>query len=226
MPSIDEQLRDRIRSSAPAAAGPDDLFVRLGARRRRRATARKVGTVGLVTAVLAGTIGGFSALGHVFNDPTTPATAPIAANGSLVVSATNEDSLFLYLIPPEKLDFDPSDGSAPVGRQDLQHLVGAGADRDYQPAISPDGSTVAFEHHDFEGPASLGLVDLGGSNERDIVSRAVDIASPAWSPDGSWIAFAATRVEGQPLGFVHPDGSGLVFPLSPRGVDHVSWSPE
>jgi hypothetical protein len=76
MPSIDDQLKVRMRESAPRPAGANDLFVRLGARRRRRATTRKLGTISLVTVVLFATAGTFFALGRAFRSQPVPVATP------------------------------------------------------------------------------------------------------------------------------------------------------
>jgi uncharacterized protein YraI len=55
------------------------------------------------------------------------------------------------------------------------------------PAISPDGSTVAFVRDG--GASGLYLIGIDGSNERRIFQR-VSLSSPKWSPDGQWILFA------------------------------------
>src|SRR5438552_10619874 len=214
MPSIDDQLRTRMRESAPRPAGADDLVERLGARKRRRASLRRAGTVGLVVVVLFGTAGAFVALGRAFHTGPTPAPAPAVRNGDLVVNITNEDAFWLYVLPTSKQDLTPSDGAAAADREVMRHLVGStGADRDVQPAVSPDGTTVAFVHHDLNGPGSLWLVNIDGSDPRQIVGSSIDIASPTWSPDGAWIAFSASRVETTPLGVVRPDGTDLHYIL-------------
>jgi WD40-like Beta Propeller Repeat len=227
MPSIDDQLRTRMRESAPRPAGADDLVERLAARKRRRATLRKAGTVGLVVVVLFGTAGAFVALGRAFDTGPTPATAPAVRNGALVVNVTNEDAFWLYVLPTSKQDLTPSDGAAAADREVMRHLVGStGADRDVQPAVSPDGTTVAFVHHDFKGPGSLWLVNIDGTDAHRIVPASADVASPAWSSDGRWIAFGARTVEGQPLGLIRSDGTDLQFPVATSGVENPSWSPD
>ncbi len=58
----------------------------------------------------------------------------------------------------------------------------------FDPAISPDGSTVAFTRDG--GEKGLYLINTHGSNERLIFSGNQRLASPKWSPDGQWIAFS------------------------------------
>jgi uncharacterized protein YraI len=57
----------------------------------------------------------------------------------------------------------------------------------FDPAISPDGATVAFVRDG--GEMGLYLIDIDGSNERRIFERAA-LAAPKWSPDGQWIVFS------------------------------------
>ena len=76
MPSIDDQLRTRMRDAAPKPTGDGDLVEHLAARKRRRAGVRRAGTVGLVVVVLAGTTGAFVALGRAFRTEPIPGTSP------------------------------------------------------------------------------------------------------------------------------------------------------
>jgi uncharacterized protein YraI len=56
------------------------------------------------------------------------------------------------------------------------------------PAISPDGKTVAFVRDG--GENGLYLIDIDGSNERLIFGERNRVSSPKWSPDGAWILFS------------------------------------
>ena len=56
----------------------------------------------------------------------------------------------------------------------------------FDPAISPDGSTVAFVRDG--GETGLYLINIDGTNERRIFERSV-LSSPKWSPDGKSIVF-------------------------------------
>jgi hypothetical protein len=76
MPSIDDQLRTRMREAAPPPAGADDLVGQLGVRKGRRARVRRAGTVGLVVVVLVGTTGAFIALARAFRTEPIPGTIP------------------------------------------------------------------------------------------------------------------------------------------------------
>jgi uncharacterized protein YgiM (DUF1202 family) len=54
------------------------------------------------------------------------------------------------------------------------------------PALSPDGSTVAFTRWTGEDGA-LWLIDVDGSNERPVLGETKQAKHPAWSPDGQKI---------------------------------------
>lgn len=58
----------------------------------------------------------------------------------------------------------------------------------HDPAVSPDGTTVAFTRYD--GTAGLYLIGIDGSNERQIFSGREMVSAPSWSADGEWILFS------------------------------------
>lgn len=57
----------------------------------------------------------------------------------------------------------------------------------FDPAISPDGSTVAFTRD--RGENGLYLIGIDGSNERLIFSGRDNLSAPKWNEDGSQILF-------------------------------------
>jgi Tol biopolymer transport system component len=57
----------------------------------------------------------------------------------------------------------------------------------FDPAISPDGTQVAFTR--IGGEHGLYIINIDGSNERRIFSERTHFLSPKWSPDGKYIVF-------------------------------------
>ena len=58
----------------------------------------------------------------------------------------------------------------------------------FDPAISPDGRTVAFTRDG--GENGIYLIDIDGSDERAIFTERGRLASPKWSAEGEWIVFS------------------------------------
>ena len=71
-----------------------------------------------------------------------------------------------------------------------QRVLTTGAD----PALSPDGRTVAFWREN-GGDHGLYLIDIDGTNERRIYTDGKPLRAPAWSPDGSKIVFSHVNGE-------------------------------
>ncbi len=57
----------------------------------------------------------------------------------------------------------------------------------FDPAISTDGQTVAFVRT--AGENGIYLINIDGSNERQIFSGRSTLAAPKWSPEGNYILF-------------------------------------
>jgi TolB protein len=78
------------------------------------------------------------------------------------------------------------------------------------PAISPDGKTVAYAREE-EGGHYLFAADGDGRNERRLTSRPNPYAGvhAAWSPDGRWIIFADRVSESLELFRCDRDGKQL-----------------
>jgi Tol biopolymer transport system component len=81
----------------------------------------------------------------------------------------------------------------------------------FDPAVSPDGQTVAFVRDG--GEHGLYLIDIDGSDERLIFAGRARLSSPKWSPDGQWLLFTRGDEEYHCIEF----GSGCISP--PSGPD-------
>lgn len=100
-------------------------------------------------------------------------------DGAGVVYASNASGSFqLYL-----LRFD---GSAPVQLTDS-------AGQNFAPALSPDGTQLAFVSTRNEGVPAIWLMGLDGSNPRQVTTSLGRDTTPAWGPDGRQIVFSSEQ---------------------------------
>lgn len=103
------------------------------------------------------------------------------------------------------------------------------AEHDLEPALSPDGTLIAFAKArlDMSGQ-DIWVMNADGSNPHLLASVGAGIAtSPDWSPDGSQIAFYATQASQFHL-FVVPASGGDVTELAYGGKNDMmpDWSPD
>lgn len=98
-------------------------------------------------------------------------------------------------------------------------MLGDGSD----PAVSPDGSRVAFEN---DGAVWIAPIDGSAPSARpfDDVGRDSD---PQWSPDGKALAFVSTRDDHSFIG-VYRDGDAYLEFLAPSVANDLEprWSPD
>jgi hypothetical protein len=83
MPTLDDELRERLRRAAPLPPGADDLGEQIAHRRRRRAAQRTASRVALVTLVLVGTIAGVTLLDRAFRGGQPAVSQPPAPTPTL-----------------------------------------------------------------------------------------------------------------------------------------------
>ncbi|MEZ4706935.1 MAG: SH3 domain-containing protein, partial [Caldilineaceae bacterium] len=87
---------------------------------------------------------------------------------------------------------------------ELRHLTGGG-----DPAISPDGSMVAFGR--FGGDGGVYVINSDGTGERRLWASAEGPRSPKWSPDGKYVLFS--RLTGEyPCRYI---GFSICLPNTP-----------
>lgn len=155
------------------------------------------------------------------NTPTNPEVAsqppPSSLQASLIVLAMDEG-------PDSHLFALPLDG------QPLQRLT-SGPWRDIQPAVSPDGSRVAFASNR-SGFWDLYLMELASGAITRLTDTPTYEGAPSWSPDGLWLVYEAyvERPDGGDLElFIRPvDGSQEPIRLTfdPAADHDPRWSPQ
>ncbi|MEK6554408.1 MAG: translocation protein TolB, partial [Bdellovibrionota bacterium] len=94
---------------------------------------------------------------------------------------------------------------------------GPGQAMNIEPAISPDGTKVAFSS-DRSGKPMIFVMNIDGSNVKQITFAGFYNATPTWSPDGTKIAFAGVdkgkdsgdgRTGAFDIFLINADGTGL-----------------
>ncbi len=111
---------------------------------------------------------------------------------------------------------DPSDGS-----------TAKVIDEAFNPAFSPDGSTIAFDAT-WAGPRRIWMTDQRGRNPRQLTtdaSEAVAHVSPTWSPDGARIAFRRVEKTRADIEMINIDGQSATR-LTNDGFNDIDpeWS--
>jgi eukaryotic-like serine/threonine-protein kinase len=93
-------------------------------------------------------------------------------------------------------------------------------------AISPDGSTVAFDPVDQNGTVEVWLLDLARGSESRFTFGPTFNMYPVWSPDGKTIAFYSVREGTTSIYAKSRDGAGQEQALdkTPRARLPLDWS--
>jgi TolB protein len=89
--------------------------------------------------------------------------------------------------------------------EDLQTVTNV--DEDTAPALSPDGTKIAFMSRR-EGNWEVYVVNVDGSELQRLTNDPAEDGLPTWSPDGNAIAFVSSRGGPWAVWAMTPDGSG------------------
>jgi Tol biopolymer transport system component len=194
-----------------------DLFLVEAVRREIRDVASDLSSQGDLAWLPAGAI-------EVPSAPTPPraTTTSVPANevpgGSIVFSSSNgsnqeDGGTEIWAIG--------SDGSGLTRLTDNQHI-------DVFPALSPDGSRIAFASHRPGDPnTQVYVMNRNGTDQHVLTDRRTGAGQPAWSPDGARIAFGSSDGFGEPGGIfvMNADGSDQRLVAEGNTFD-LAWSPD
>ncbi len=120
-----------------------------------------------------------------------------------------------------------------TGKKVLKQLTrGPNRAMNVEPAISPDGSKIAFSS-DRSGRPMIYIMSKNGGKARRVTFAGKYNASPSWSPDGKKLAFAGYDKGHFDIFTVNLDGTGLKRLTSARkssgrfaNNEDPSWSPD
>jgi WD40-like Beta Propeller Repeat len=95
------------------------------------------------------------------------------------------------------------------------------------PALSPDGSEVAYQSGCPNDHYQISVAKLDGSNRVDLIPlTTASQGGPRWSPDGTWISWLGPRDSTgyRSLMEARPDGSDVHAVA--QGIGGFAWSPD
>lgn len=138
---------------------------------------------------------------------------PSAADGAVVFASDLASYSDLYAVtpsaPPRRLTDDPAGN--------------------FEPAIAPDGTRVAFASSR-DGNAELYVQPLVGGGGRRLTDASRDDWNPAWSPDGTQLAFLSDRTGSDRVHLVAATGGEARRLSSEPGTtameEQPAWSPD
>ena len=154
--------------------------------------------------------------------------------GANAVDAGDWGDLLISAAPTGQIVFESTrDGQHEIYRMNAD---GSGQTRlttnpatDNLPAISPDGTKVAFTSDRLGGPGSsdIFVMDIDGGGVTRLTSDAGIELQPAWSPDGTKIAYTGSSIEQFEIFVVDAAGGTPVdVTNTPANESNAAWSPD
>ena len=99
---------------------------------------------------------------------------------------------------------------------------------DIDPAVSPDGSQIAYASHQ-NGYWDIYLLELKSGRQSRVTDTPAFDGSPTWSPDGQFLAFESYTSDGMQI-FIHslanPTQAPVQLTFAPGQNFSPAWSPQ
>ena len=92
-------------------------------------------------------------------------------------------------------------------RDDAERVLDVGTLWPAAPALSPDGTTIAFEGTDVAAPTGLYVAPVAGGTPVLVAPTAATNAGPAWAPDGQRLYFGSNRTKQWEIFVAATDGT-------------------
>ncbi|MDP2875870.1 MAG: hypothetical protein Q8O00_06775 [Holophaga sp.] len=93
------------------------------------------------------------------------------------------------------------------------------------PALSPDGRTLAFVENDKQGRQAIRILDWDSGETRTITLFDFCNEAPAWSPDGKQLVFIHGRLRQEAIVVITPEGNpARTFALEQQHLRDPAWS--
>jgi len=99
---------------------------------------------------------------------------------------------------------------------------------DFQPAWSPNGSSLAFTStRAVDGSRDIWVMNRDGTGPAQLTTDPATDQGATWSPDGTQIAFVSERDGNQDIYVMHADGTNQTrLTNDPERDDYPDWSPD
>jgi TolB protein len=100
-------------------------------------------------------------------------------------------------------------------------------DWETDPAVSPDGSKIAYTRGETTGANDIWVMNQYGGGQTNLTPEPGQDEQAAWSPDGSKIAYESSRAGNWEIWVMNADGSGQTNLSQHAGEDaDPTWSPD
>jgi dipeptidyl aminopeptidase/acylaminoacyl peptidase len=165
----------------------------------------------IAAAVIAG--GAIGALGSA-----SPVGATVPGTNGVIVSTKCEDGPASCSVQ-HIWAVDPATGGEHALTSDPAYV-------EDDPAISPDGSRVAFQRCPLSGTCRIAVVDIAGGSVTNLTSGTYDEDYPTFSPDGSKIVFSRSDPSSHLIVMDANGGNEHVLTSGAAWDSNTAWSPD